>query len=54
LIHRPPQIVTLTVNREKAFIQMPLVARSGAPAPQLMGVCLAKLPAPLAERLLEH
>jgi hypothetical protein len=33
LIDRPPQVVPLAMNGEEDFIQMPLIARPGAPAP---------------------
>src|SRR5262245_65227596 len=33
---------------------MPFIARLGASTTQLIGVCLAKLPAPLADGFIEH
>jgi hypothetical protein len=38
LIHRPPQVVPFTVNREKYLVQVPFVTRSRAPAPELIGI----------------
>jgi hypothetical protein len=42
------------MEREKDLILGPRIARSRPPAPQLIGVWLAKLPAPLADRLRGH
>jgi hypothetical protein len=50
LIHGPPQIMPFLVDRDEHFIQMPLITRSGTPATQLVGVLLAKLATPLANR----
>src|SRR5215831_10126128 len=49
LIHRPPEIMPLLVDRDEHLVQMPFIARPGAPVTQLIGVCLAKLPTPLAD-----
>jgi hypothetical protein len=38
LIHRTPEILALTPNGEKHFIEVPLVAPSGTAAPELMGI----------------
>ena len=54
LIHSPPQIMTLCVNREKHFIEMPLVARAETPTPQLIGVLLPEFVTPLADSLIGH
>ena len=51
LIDGPPQIVTLLVEGEKDLIQVPLVARPGAPPTQCIGIGLAKLATPLANGL---
>jgi hypothetical protein len=48
LIDRPPQIVTFAVDGEEDLIQMPLIARPGPSAPQLIGVGLPEFPAPIA------
>jgi hypothetical protein len=47
LIHGPPQIVTSALDREKDFIQVPRVPRSGTAAPQLIGMGLPECPAPI-------
>ena len=47
LIHGAPEVVAFTVERQKYFIERPLVARLGAPPAQLMGVCVSKLPTPV-------
>src|SRR5438128_9208643 len=52
LIHCPLQIVIFTLDRQKHFIHMPFVAGSGAATTKLMGIRLAKLAAPLANRLI--
>ena len=48
LVHRPPQIVPLLVNRDEYFIQVLLITRPGTPPTQLIGVLLAKLTTPFA------
>jgi hypothetical protein len=48
LIERPPQRVTFAVDGEEDRIQMPRIARSGTPAPELIGMGLPELPAPIA------
>ena len=47
LVHGSPQIVALTVNAQKHFIQMPFIARPRASTPQLVGIGLPELPAPI-------
>jgi hypothetical protein len=54
LIDSPLEIVPLTMNREQHLVQVPLVARSGTPAPELIGIRLRKLAAPLPDRLVAH
>ena len=54
LIHCPPQIVMLALDRQKHLIHMPLVAGPGTAATELIGILLAKLAAPLADRLIGH
>jgi hypothetical protein len=54
LIDRPPQVVEILVDRKKDLIQMPLITWLGPPAPQLIGVSVAKLQAPLADGLIGH
>jgi hypothetical protein len=48
LIHSAPEGVPRAIDREEDLIQVPCVARSGTPAPELIGNILAKLQAPLA------
>jgi hypothetical protein len=48
LIHSAPAGVPRAIDREEDRIQVPCVARSGTPAPELIGKILAKLQAPLA------
>jgi hypothetical protein len=47
LVHRPPEIMPFAVDREKDFIQMPLVARARSATTELVGIGLAELPAPV-------
>jgi hypothetical protein len=54
LIDGPPEIVALPIDRQKDLIQMPLVAGSVVPAPELIGIRLAELPAPFADGLIRH
>ena len=54
LIDGPPEIVPCPIDREKHLIQVPLVARPGTSAPELIGIRLAKLPAPLPDGLIGH
>jgi hypothetical protein len=50
LIDGPPEIMPCAVDREKDLIQVPLVARLGAPATELIGIRLPELLAPLPDR----
>jgi hypothetical protein len=50
LIDGPPQIVPFAVDPEKDFIEVPLISRLRLPAPELIGILLAKCPAPLPNR----
>ena len=54
LIHRPPQVVAFAMDCQKDLIEVPLVAWSGTPAAQLVGIGLPKLPAPVAYRLIRQ
>jgi hypothetical protein len=54
LIDRPPAVVPLTTNRATDLIQMPLITALGTPAPQLIGLCLPELQAPLPEGFVRH
>jgi hypothetical protein len=50
LVNSPPQVMPLTMDREKHLIQVPLIARPRAPVPELIGVGLPKFLTPLADR----
>ena len=52
LIHSPPEIMALPIDRKEDFIQMPLVAWLRASASELIGISLAEFPTPLADRLI--
>src|SRR5712692_10697046 len=52
LIHGLPEVVTLALDRQKHLIHMPFVTRSGASAPELIGVPLSEFAAPLADGLI--
>jgi hypothetical protein len=54
LIDGSPQIVTLSFDRQKHFIQVPLVPGPWTATPELVGVLLAKLATPLADRFIRH
>ncbi len=54
LIDRPPQVMPLTVNREKYFIEVPLVAGSGPPMPEFIRIGLTELAAPLPDGFIGH
>jgi hypothetical protein len=50
LIDGAPEIMPRAVDREQDLIQVPLVARLGAPATELIGIRLPELLAPLPDR----
>jgi hypothetical protein len=50
LIDGPPEIVPLTTNGEKDFIQIPLITWLRAPVTELIGIRLPEFPAPLPDR----
>jgi hypothetical protein len=54
LIDRSPQIMMLTLDCQKDLIQMPLIPRLQPAAAQLIGIRLAKLPAPFPNRSIGH
>jgi hypothetical protein len=54
LIDCPPEIMTLSLDRQKHFVHLPLVTRSRAATTKLLGLLVAKLAAPLADRLIGH
>jgi hypothetical protein len=51
LIHGTPQGMASAMDGEEHLVQVPLVARSRTPTPELVGILLAKFPAPLADSL---
>jgi len=54
LLHRPPQLMALPIDRQKDLIEMPRVAWSRAATAQLVGIRLPTLPAPRADRFVRH
>jgi hypothetical protein len=54
LIHGPPEIMALPIEREEDFIQMPLVASPGPSMPEPIRIGLAEFAAPLADGLIGH
>ena len=54
LIDSPLQVVPFAIDREKHLVQVPLVAGSGAPAPELIDIGLPELPAPLPDGFIGH
>jgi len=50
----PPTIRALAMDRQNHLIEVPLSARSGAPAPQVMDRRLTKRPAPLPDRFIRY
>src|SRR5574340_150137 len=51
LVHGAPQVVAFAVDPDEHLVHMPRVTRSGPPPAQLVGVALAELGAPVADRL---
>src|SRR3954447_13278454 len=54
LVHRAPEPVLLSPDHQAHFVQMPLVSRTGEPAPDLVGERLAELARPLPDGLMAH
>jgi hypothetical protein len=54
LIHRPPEVLTLALNRQKPLLHLPLVPRPRPAATELIGIVLAKFATPLAKGLVSH
>jgi hypothetical protein len=52
--NRPPQVMTCAVDGQKHLVHMPLIARTGTPMPELIGLLLSELPAPLPDRFIGH
>ena len=54
LVDGPPQIGAYSLDGEEDLVQMPLIARPGPSAPQLIGRGLPELPAPIAYRFVRQ
>ena len=54
LIHRAPEILTLTVNRDKDFVQEPGISEATLSSSQLPRVVWTELAAPLSNRFVRH
>src|SRR2546427_646097 len=54
LLHGPPEIVAFALERQKPFIEVPLVPRPRTAATELISILLAKFAAPLAHGLRRH
>jgi hypothetical protein len=54
LIQRPPPIVVCATNRQEYLIQVPPISTLRPSVSKLIGICLAKLTAPLADRFIRH
>jgi hypothetical protein len=54
LIDGPPEILPLTLDRQKHLIEMPLVTGPRPSPTQVIRIPLPKLAAPLANRLIGH
>jgi hypothetical protein len=54
LIHSPPQIVTVALDRQKYFIPLLLLTRPRTAATQLIRIPLAKLATPFPNRFIRH
>ena len=54
LVHRAPEILALTVDRDEDFVQKPRIAESAFASLQPPGVIGAELPAPLPNGFVRH
>ena len=54
LIHRAPEILALTVDRDEDFVQEPRISESTLTSLQPPGVIGAELPAPLPNSFVRH
>ena len=54
LIDGPPQIVMFALDRQKHFIEVPLIAGAWTSSTELIGILLTELAAPLANRLIGY
>lgn len=54
LIHSPPETAALPLGRQQDPIYGPDITALGLPAPELMGILWAELPAPFPHSLVRH
>jgi hypothetical protein len=54
LVYGSPEIVPFAMDGQEHFVQMPRVTKSRAPSPQLIGIDLPELPAPIAHRFVRQ
>jgi hypothetical protein len=54
LIHCPPEVMTLALDRQEDLIEMPLISKPRPAVAQLMSIGLAKLPAPFPDYFIRH
>src|SRR3954464_1243800 len=54
LVDGPPQPVLLSPDQQAHFVEVPLVARTGQPTPDLVGEGLAELARPLPHGFMAH
>ena len=54
LVHGPPQVLSLTVERDEDFIQIPGVAQPTSAAPQLSCVVKTERLTPVADGFVRH
>jgi hypothetical protein len=54
LIDRPPQILLNAIDLDEHLVEVPLIARSGCPTPQLAGALGTEPRTPGTDRLVRH
>jgi hypothetical protein len=54
LIHSTPEVMPCPIDGEKHFVQVPLVTRPKTSTPELIGIRLPALPAPLPHGFIRH
>jgi hypothetical protein len=54
LIDGPPEVVPLATDPKEYFVQVPRVARSRAPPPELVGIALTEFTTPFPDGLIRH
>src|SRR5215210_1410631 len=54
LVDRPPEPVLLAADHQAHLIEVPFIARTGQPTPDLVGEALAELARPLPDGLMAH